>query len=110
MAPNVREVGARLVAAGGGYEVVHESPGLELGVYVLLAPEPDRQTPHRFDEVYLVLDGAGAIEIEGERTPVREGDQVFVAATMDHRFVDYERLILYVIFNGLHTASKRKAA
>ena len=33
----------RLRAAGGGYEIVHESPGLELGVYVLVAPEPDRQ-------------------------------------------------------------------
>ena len=36
----------RLVAAGGGYEIVHESPGLEIGVYVLVAPEPDRQQPH----------------------------------------------------------------
>ena len=36
------------------YEVVHESPGLELGVYVLVAPEPDRQTPHAYDEVYVV--------------------------------------------------------
>jgi hypothetical protein len=27
----------RLEEAGGGYEVVHESPGLEIGVYVLVA-------------------------------------------------------------------------
>lgn len=32
----------RLEAGAGGYEVVHRSPGLELGVYVLVAPEPDR--------------------------------------------------------------------
>ena len=31
----------RLRDAGGGYEIVHESPGLELGVYVLVAPEAD---------------------------------------------------------------------
>ena len=37
---------ARLAAENGGYEVVHESPGLELGVYVLVAPEPDRQQAH----------------------------------------------------------------
>ena len=43
----------------GGYEVVHESPGLELGVYVLVAPEPDRQQPHEYDEVYVVLEGRG---------------------------------------------------
>ena len=33
----------------GGYEIVHESPGLEVGVYVLVAPEPDRQQPHEDD-------------------------------------------------------------
>ena len=45
-------------AAGGqrGYEIVHTSPGLEVGVYVLVAPEPDRQQ-HEDDEVYIVLEG-----------------------------------------------------
>lgn len=36
----------RLEAGSGGYEVVHASPGLEVGVYVLVAPEPDDQQPH----------------------------------------------------------------
>ena len=49
---------ARL-ADKGGYEVVHESAGIEIGVYVLVAPEPDRQQPHADDEVYVVLDGHG---------------------------------------------------
>jgi mannose-6-phosphate isomerase-like protein (cupin superfamily) len=109
MAANVRDVSRQLQAAGGGYTVVHESAGLETGVYVLLAPEPDRQTPHRFDEVYIVLEGEGTIEIEGTRTRLREGDHVFVAAEADHRFVDYERLVLLVVFNGPHTASKQPA-
>ena len=30
----------RLAAGEGGYEIVHTSPGLELGVYVLVAPSP----------------------------------------------------------------------
>jgi len=51
----IAEVKDRLVAAAGGYEIVHQSPGLELGVYVLVAPEPDRQQPHEEDEVYIVL-------------------------------------------------------
>ena len=38
--------------------VVHASPGLEIGVYVLVAPEPDRQQPHELDEVYVVLEGS----------------------------------------------------
>ena len=97
---------SRLAGTGGGYEVVHESPGLEIGVYVLLAPEPDRQTPHAYDEVYVVLDGEGDIEVDGETKHVTKGEAVFVAAHADHRFSGYEALSLLVIFNGPHTASK----
>ena len=88
----------RLVAAGGGYEIVHESPGLELGVYVLVAPEPDRQQPHADDEVYVVLEGSGVLDVEGESIPVKEGDAVFVEAGADHRFSAYEQLSVLVIF------------
>ena len=47
----VEAVRKRLVAASGGYEMVHSSPGLEVGVYVLVAPEADKQQPHEDDEV-----------------------------------------------------------
>ena len=63
----------RLEESGGGYEVVHTSPGLEIGVYVLVAPEPDRQQPHVDDEVYVVLDGRGVLEVEGDTVEVSAG-------------------------------------
>jgi mannose-6-phosphate isomerase-like protein (cupin superfamily) len=88
---------ARLLGAGG-YEIVHQSPGLELGVYVLVAPEPDRQQPHEDDEVYVVLEGSGTLEVEGERFELRERDSVFVPAGAEHRFVGYEQLSVLVIF------------
>jgi mannose-6-phosphate isomerase-like protein (cupin superfamily) len=86
------------LAGPGGYEIVHTSPGLELGVYVLVAPEPDRQQPHDDDEVYVVLDGRGTLEVEGELFHMSEGDSVFVPAGADHRFVGYEELALLVVF------------
>ena len=89
----------RLTASGGGYEVVHQSPGLELGVYVLVAPEPDRQQPHDDDEVYIVLEGSGRLDVEGERTDLREGDAVFVPAGAEHRFTGYEHLSVLVVFD-----------
>ena len=95
------EVGAvreRLAEAGGGYEIVHESAGLELGVYVLVAPEPDRQQPHEDDEVYVVLEGTGVLEVEGQQVPVKEGTAVFVEAGVEHRFTAYEHLAVLVIF------------
>jgi mannose-6-phosphate isomerase-like protein (cupin superfamily) len=94
----ISAVKKRLGEAGGGYEVVHESAGLELGVYVLVAPEPDRQQPHEDDEVYIVLEGTGALEVEGESVPVEEGTAVFVEAGADHRFTAYEHLSVLVIF------------
>src|SRR5437763_3753588 len=94
----VREAQRRLEAAGGGYEIVHQSPGLELGVYVLVAPEPDRQQPHEDDEIYVVLEGSGVLQVEGEETPVRDGSAVFVEAGADHRFTAYEHLSVLVIF------------
>ena len=61
------------LADKGGYEIVHSSPGLEIGVYVLVAPEPDHQQPHADDEVYVVLEGQGALEVEGEGRGVARG-------------------------------------
>jgi mannose-6-phosphate isomerase-like protein (cupin superfamily) len=96
---SIAEVKDRLVAANGGYEIVHESPGLELGVYVLVAPEPDRQQPHADDEIYVVLEGSGVLEVEGESVPVTEGSAVFVEAGAEHRFTAYEHLCVLVIFD-----------
>jgi mannose-6-phosphate isomerase-like protein (cupin superfamily) len=88
----------RLVAENGGYEVVHTSPGLEIGVYVLVAPEPDRQQPHEDDEVYVVLEGTGTLEVEGEQIDLLEGEAAFVRAGAEHRFTSYEQLSLLVVF------------
>ncbi|HET9506923.1 MAG TPA: cupin domain-containing protein [Gaiellaceae bacterium] len=89
----------RLAAAGGGYEIVHESPGLEIGVYVLVAPEPDRQQPHDDNEVYVVLEGRGVLEVEGVATPLEEGEGLFVPAGAEHGFTGYEQLSVLVIFD-----------
>jgi mannose-6-phosphate isomerase-like protein (cupin superfamily) len=95
---DINTVRQRLGAGKGGYEAVHKSPGLEIGVYVLVAPEPDRQQPHEDDEVYVVLEGSGVLEVEGESVPVAEGSAVFVEAGADHRFTAYEHLSVLVIF------------
>ena len=88
----------RLAAGEGGYEIVHASPGLELGVYVLVAPEPDRQQPHEDDEVYVVLEGSGVLEIDGESVELEAGKAVFVPAGVEHRFRGYEQLSVLVLF------------
>jgi mannose-6-phosphate isomerase-like protein (cupin superfamily) len=66
---------------------------------VLVAPEADRQQPHADDEVYVVLEGSGVLEVEGVRTPLGEGQAMFVPAQADHRFVAYESLAVLVVFD-----------
>jgi mannose-6-phosphate isomerase-like protein (cupin superfamily) len=94
----IREVQQRLAAGTGGYEIVHRSPGLEIGVYVLAAPEPDTQQPHSEDEVYVDIEGRGTLEVEGESFLVADDDALFVEAGAEHRFTGYESLSLLVIF------------
>ena len=95
---DIAGVKKRLAAGSGGYEIVHASPGIELGVYVLVAPEPDRQQPHADDEVYVVLEGSGTLDVEGTQVELREGHAAFVPAGADHRFSGYEQLSVLVIF------------
>ena len=94
----IEAVRRRLEAGNGGYEVVHASPGLEVGVYVLVAPEPDHQQPHADDELYVVLGGSGVLTVEGEAIPVAEGQSVFVPAGAEHQFTAYVGLSVLVIF------------
>jgi mannose-6-phosphate isomerase-like protein (cupin superfamily) len=99
---DVEGVRRRLEAGNGGYEVLHASPGLEVAVYVLVAPEPDRQQPHDDDELYVVLEGSGVLEVEGESIPVEPGHAVFVPAGAEHRFTAYEGLSVLVVFAKEH--------
>lgn len=94
----IEQTRRRLAAAGGGYEIVHDSPGLEVGVYVLVAPEPDHQNKHADDELYVVLEGRGELTIKGQTIALTEGQAAYVPAGTEHRFTGYEGLSLLVVF------------
>jgi mannose-6-phosphate isomerase-like protein (cupin superfamily) len=83
----------------GGYEVVYETDRLHVGIYLLQAPEPDMQQPHEWDELYFVLEGSGTLTTEGANLPLGKGAAAFVPARAEHRFVDYERIVLLVVFD-----------
>ena len=56
---------ARLCAAEGGYEIVHESNRFQICAYALVAPEPDRKRINADDELYIVLEGNGVLRRRG---------------------------------------------
>ena len=88
----------RLESQAGGWEVVHESPNLEVGVLVRIAPTPDPPVRHTADEVYVVLAGEATLEAEGESHRLMLGNAAFVAAGKEHHFVDYDRISVMVVF------------
>ncbi len=57
------------------------------------------QQPHTEDEVYFVVSGSGAIEIEGEDHAVTNGSVVYVPAGVKHHFHGVsETLHVLVVF------------
>ena len=90
-------------ASGASYDEHLRRPDLSIGTYCLRAGAVDTQDPHEEDEVYVVLEGSGVLEVEGTATPLDEGMALFVPAHAEHRFTAYEHLSLLVIFNGPHS-------
>lgn len=91
---------ARLPAPDGErYVVAHEHGTLTLGLY---APRGvDDQTPHRRDEVYVVVRGEGDFVHGTRRRRFGPGDVLFVPAGIAHRFEGFsDDLAVWVVFYG----------
>jgi mannose-6-phosphate isomerase-like protein (cupin superfamily) len=72
---------------------------LSAGLYALAAGSTDPQEPHAEDEVYYVIGGRAAIDIDGKVRPVEPGTVIFVAKGVAHSFVDIEEnLEVLVLF------------
>ena len=83
----------------GLYGVLMERGTLEIGFY--RPADKDMQQPHNKDEVYIVQSGEGFFECDGVSEPFESGEVLFVAAGVDHRFVDYsDDFAAWVIFCG----------
>ena len=88
------------LCADGGYETVHESRRLQVCVYVLVAPEPDHERVNAHSKIYIVLEGRGMLDVDGERLALREGRAAFVPAHANHVFSAYEYLTVLAIRSG----------
>ena len=66
-----------------------------------LPVDDDRQQPHRQDELYIVQEGRGLLEIEDAVLELSAGDAVFVPAGARHRFHSFSAgFATWVIFWG----------
>lgn len=86
-------------SADGLYGVMLEYGSMELGYY---RPQNiDEQSPHDQDEIYIVQTGSGTLVRGDEKIPFGPGDALFVAAGVEHRFIDFsDDFGAWVIFYG----------
>lgn len=96
---SLQELRAHHVSGGRLYKEVLRVEALSAGIYRLDRDTADPQTPHREDELYVVLAGKGSVEIGGKRDEISPGALIYVPSEVEHRFVDVvEDLELLVVF------------
>jgi mannose-6-phosphate isomerase-like protein (cupin superfamily) len=92
--------------AGHNYFELIRVTAMSAGLYVLQPGEPDRQTPHREDELYYVVAGKGTIRVGEEDRPVASGTAIFVPAGVEHHFHSITaQLQVLVVFAPAETSA-----
>ncbi len=95
----VEELTAQLKGRPAEYLEFMSVPDMSCGIYRLEPGASDPQHPHRQNEIYYVLTGAGSFHDKDGRREVSQGDVLYVSANAEHRFEDItETLTLLVVF------------
>ena len=93
------EAGAALAKSGANFVTLFTQGTLEIEIYRPVGI--DRQTPHKKDELYVVINGTGTFVHGVERAPFHEGDTLFVRAGVPHRFENFSPdFATWVFFYG----------
>ncbi len=94
---------------GKAYMEFLREPAMSAGLYILPTSSEDPQSPHTEDEVYVVLNGRGSIQLPGEDRPVVKGSMAYVPAHTEHRFHSIEEplevLVLFSPAEGSHSGA-----
>ncbi|MEV5432260.1 cupin domain-containing protein [Streptomyces sp. NPDC052701] len=94
------ELEAERAANDGAYLQFLRERNMSVGLYALNAGEHDPQTPHRQDEVYVVVSGRASLTVGLETTQVARGSVVYVPAGVAHKFHHVsEDLRVLVVFS-----------
>jgi mannose-6-phosphate isomerase-like protein (cupin superfamily) len=96
----VHEELARLSPDVRDFAEIFRSPSGSLSLTVLRRPAGwgDDQEPHTEDEVYYVISGRTGLIIGDERVSLEPGSAAFVAAGVEHHFVDVAEDLEVLVF------------
>lgn len=95
---NIAETEKHRQQSGKRYLEFLRVPALSAGVYVLPAGGTDAQSPHKEDEVYYVVRGRGRMRAGSEDQIVSQGNIIFVAAGVEHRFYEIAEELMVLVF------------
>ena len=93
------EAQAQLTKSGKLFIEVFAHGSLSVEIYKPVGE--DLQTPHRRDEIYVVISGTGIFLNGDSRKPFVRGEMLFVPAGVVHRFEDFtDDFATWVFFYG----------
>ncbi|HTD99727.1 MAG TPA: cupin domain-containing protein [Mucilaginibacter sp.] len=103
---NIKEAVAILNSSNGAaFAKVMEHGTMSVEIY--RPQKVDPQTPHKQDELYVILTGTGEFLSNGKRTAFSPGDVLFVPAGIEHRFENFtDDFTTWVIFYGANGGEK----
>jgi mannose-6-phosphate isomerase-like protein (cupin superfamily) len=72
-----------------------------LSVEIYKPEGKDLQSPHTRDEAYIIVEGHGTFNLDGQISSFTKGDFIFVPAHTEHRFETFsEDFSTWVLFFG----------
>lgn len=83
---------------GSAYLKFIDNDKLSSGIYQLKKGSTDQQRPHDWDELYYVLEGRATLKVEDQSYEVKPGEILFVAAQIEHTFVDIREDLKVLVF------------
>jgi mannose-6-phosphate isomerase-like protein (cupin superfamily) len=95
------EAGRFEPAADGSANFVEQlrAPALSFGTYSIPAGQPDTQSPHAEDEVYVVVSGRSSFTAAGRTVDgAGPGTTFYVPAGEEHRFHDVTEDMTILVF------------
>lgn len=95
---DIRSLISKMALENSGFLNFFDLKHLQAGILRLKPGERDTQEPHSLDEIYLVLEGDGFIEIGKKAYALKKDLFIFVPADVKHRFYGNTKEILVIYF------------
>ena len=95
---DIRNLISKMELDNSGFLNFFDLKHLQVGILRLKPGESDTQEPHSSDEIYLVLEGDGFMEIGKKEYSIRKDLFIFVPANVSHRFHGNTQEILVLYF------------